>query len=285
MIAIEERQYNTYILSDPYSILELIPERGGIVTRWQVQGQDIFYLDTERLLHPELSIRGGNPILFPICGNLPDNSYTYKEQPYTLKQHGFARDLPWDVADQWAEDDLSLTLLLKSSDNTRAVYPFDFQLEFTYSLQGDMLATHQRFTNHSAEPMPFSVGFHPYFCVSDKTQLEFTIPATEFQDKSTTEKCPFKGEFDFQQDEIDIAFQQLSGHTAQIIDRSRNLRLTLDYSHAFSTLVFWTLKGKEFYCLEPWTAPRNALNTGDHLLYIDPGESLETVFNLAVDFL
>ncbi|MFM7450793.1 MAG: aldose epimerase, partial [Leptolyngbyaceae cyanobacterium] len=55
---------------------------------------------------------------------------------------------------------------------------------------------------------------------------------------------------------------------------------TLTYSPEFSTLVFWTLKGKDFYCLEPWTAPRNALNTGENLLHLAPGASLDITFTL-----
>jgi len=35
------------------------------------------------------------------------------------------------------------------------------------------------------------------------------------------------------------------------------LKLTLEYDDHYSTLVFWTVKGKDFYCLEPW-APPNA---------------------------
>ena len=50
-------------------------------------------------------------------------------------------------------------------------------------------------------------------------------------------------------------------------------------------IVFWTVKGKPFYCLEPWTAGRNALNTGERLLSLAPGDSLETVFSLTADFL
>ncbi|WP_390883501.1 aldose epimerase family protein [Kovacikia minuta] len=147
------------------------------------------------------------------------------------------------------------------------------------------LATHQRYTNHSDVPMPFSVGFHPYFQVTDKTQLEFDIPASSFQDQRTKTVHPFTNSFDFGQDEIDVAFIGVTSQFATVLDKSQSLRLTLNYSNSFGTLVFWTVKGKDFYCLEPWTAPRNALNTGDRLLYLDPGASLETVFNLTVDFL
>jgi galactose mutarotase-like enzyme len=287
MVAIEQRQYKTYILSDAStgSTLEIVPERGGIVTRWQVQGQEILYLDAERFANPELSVRGGIPVLFPICGNLPDNVYIHNGQSYSLKQHGFARDLPWDVVEQSENLRPSLTLALTSNDRTRAVYPFEFRLEFTYTLQGNRLVAVQRFTNHSAAAMPFSVGFHPYFLVLDKSQLEFDIPATGYQDNLSKIMYPYAGHFDLQQDEIDAAFQNLSAQTARVRDRDRRLQLTLHSSNAFSTLVFWTLKGKDFYCLEPWTAPRNALNTGAHLLRLEPGSSLETSFELSVEFL
>jgi galactose mutarotase-like enzyme len=35
--------------------------------------------------------------------------------------------------------------------------------------------------------------------------------------------------------------------------------------------VIWTLPGKDFVCLEPWTAPANALNSGESLLIVPPG--------------
>ncbi|MFM8008354.1 MAG: aldose epimerase, partial [Dolichospermum sp.] len=73
-IDIQQKQYKTYILSDKTAgtQIEVVPERGGIITSWLVQGQEIFYMDSERFTHPDLSVRGGNPILFPLCGNLPD---------------------------------------------------------------------------------------------------------------------------------------------------------------------------------------------------------------------
>jgi len=65
--------------------------------------------------------------------------------------------------------------------------------------------------------------------------------------------------------------------------RAQGLRLTLTQSDVFSIIVFWTVKGKPFYCLEPWTAGRNALNTGDRLIHLAPGASFETVFTLAIE--
>ncbi len=267
------------------SRLEVVPERGGIITSWQVQNQEILYLDEERFANPQLSVRGGVPILFPICGNLPDNTYTLNDKQYTLKQHGFARDLPWkSTQDQVTPEKASLTLVLSSNEQTRAVYPFDFQLAFTYQIQGNTLEIKQQFTNLSTEPMPFSTGFHPYFLTVDKTQLKFEIPSQEYQDQITKEIHSFNGGFDFNRDEIDAAFKQLSGKSATVTDNARKLKLTLEYDDTYSTLVFWTVKGKNYYCLEPWSGPRNAINTGEHLTVLEPQASHTATVRLTANF-
>jgi galactose mutarotase-like enzyme len=285
-IALQQQQYKTYILSDSsaQSRLEVVPERGGIITSWCVQGQELLYLDAERFANPSLTVRGGIPILFPICGNLPDNSYTYNGQDYTLKQHGFARDLPWEVTDSVTQARASLTLVLNSNEQTRAVYPFECQLAFTYQLLGNSLEIRQRYTNYSTEQMPFSTGLHPYFRTLDKTQLKFEIPATQFQDQQTKTIYPFTGNFDFNNDEIDVAFRQLGDCSATATDSSRQLQLQLSWDNTYSTLVFWTVKGKDFYCLEPWSAPRNALNTGEHLIHLEPGASCERLISMRANF-
>jgi galactose mutarotase-like enzyme len=287
-IARQQKQYETYILTDEQaqSRLEVVPERGGIITQWSLQEQDILYLDRDRFADPNLSVRGGIPLLFPICGNLPNNTYTHQGQQYQLKQHGFARDLPWKVtaSSEATQNPVSLTLVLDSNDQTRSLYPFDFQLAFTYQIKDNTLEIQQRYTNHSNEPMPFSSGLHPYFLTSDKTQLEFEIPASEYQDQITKEIHQFSGSFDLSRDELDLVFPQITERSASVTDKGRACKIALGYSDLYSTLVFWTVKGKDFYCLEPWSAPRNALNTGEHLSELPPGGSYEASFSITVTF-
>ena len=285
-VALKQEQYSTYILADQeaHSRLEVVPERGGIITQWRIQGQNILYLDAERFANPQMSIRGGIPILFPICGNLPDNTYTHKNQSYTLKQHGFARDLPWNVTNQATEDCASITLELNSNNQTRAVYPFQFQLSFTYQLQGNTLKIQQHFTNKSKEKMPFSAGLHPYFLAADKSKLKFEIPASQYLDQITGETHPFAGEFDFSQEEIDVAFTSITAHSTSFTNQPGRYRVTIRYSDLYSTLVFWTVQGKKYVCLEPWSAPRNALNTGEQLNSIDPGSTYTATVEMTVGY-
>jgi galactose mutarotase-like enzyme len=284
-ITSQEEEYLTYILSDTdrQSSLKVVPSRGGIITQWQLQGEDILYLDRERFRDPTLSIRGGIPILFPICGNLPDNLYSYNLQTYHLKQHGFARDLPWEVIDRSTDNSASITLSLQSNADTITVYPFAFSLEFTYILVADTLTMQQKYTNNSNVKMPFSTGLHPYFAVRDKSKLEFEISASKYQNQVTKEIKDFTGSFDFNETEIDVAFRNLTKTKCAIVDRSANRKISLSYADAYSTIVFWTIAGKDYVCLEPWTAPRNAINTGESLLYIEPNSSYETWTTIEVD--
>ena len=286
MIRIEQRQYKTYILSDvqTQSELEIVPERGGMITKWRVNNKEILYLDQERFIIPDLSVRGGVPILFPICGNLPDNTYTIEGKKYTLKQHGFARDLPWEVISQSEENGVSLTLGLKSNDLTKEAYPFECEVSFTYLLQRNTLKIIQNYHNQSDRVMPFSTGLHPYFGIKDKNLLRFDIPSEEFIDQKTGAKYPFQGKFDLSWDEIDVIFPELTGNTAKIKDLSQNLEISLKYDQTYTKIVFWTVKGKDFYCIEPWTAGRNALNTKEKLLYLQPKTSLETQVEMTANF-
>ncbi|NJK61203.1 MAG: aldose epimerase, partial [Oscillatoriales cyanobacterium SM2_1_8] len=243
-------------------------------TRWR-RGQDIFYMDEERFRDPALSVRGGNPVLFPICGNLAGDRYTLDGQTYALPQHGFARNRPWQVVAQSVDDEgAQLTVGLTASPETRTGYPFDFDLQLTYRLQGAALVLTATVANHGDRPLPFCLGFHPYFAVADKTALQLDIPATAWVSKSG-ETQEFTGTLDWDQAEIDIAFADLQNHTASVQTGDR--RLTLTFDPTYTVLVFWTVQGKPFYCLEPWSAPRNAFNPDpgqpDRRQWVEPGQT------------
>lgn len=286
-IAIHNKQYKTYTLQDKTSSssIDVVPERGGIITSWRVNDRELLYLDAQRFANPELTVRGGIPILFPICGNLPDNSYEYNGQNYDLKQHGFARDLPWEVAETLTTDKASISLVLTSNEETLAVYPFEFKLIFTYQLKGNVLEICQRYINLGKEKMPFSTGLHPYFLALDKSKLQFDIPTMQYRDQRTGALMDNTGFFDPNIEEIDVVFDTVTGLAASAYDASRDLRITVSYTAAYSTVVFWTLKGKDYFCLEPWTSARNSMNTGDLLTYLEPGASTTTIVRLIANFL
>jgi len=267
-------QYRTYEVRDGEHGIAVIPDRGGIITQWWQGEHQWLYLDQERLRDPQLSVRGGIPILFPICGGLMDNTYAYADTLYPLPQHGFARNLPWAVVD--TQD--GLTLELRDTPETLAVYPFAFCVQFRYSLEGQSLIIAQTYTNQGSQVMPFSSGFHPYFAVKDKASLRWQIPSHAYEIKDQEGVHPFSGSFDWTQPELDYMFANLQGSQAWVEDDQTQLGLEWDSS--FNCLVFWSVQGKPFYCLEPWSSPRYALNTGHGLLHLPPGGSLNMQIRL-----
>ncbi len=60
------------------------------------------------------------PILFPIVGRLVDNTYYVDGKPYSLTQHGFARDLTFSVKEQ---SETKITYIVTSNEETLKKIP------------------------------------------------------------------------------------------------------------------------------------------------------------------
>ena len=59
---------------DQNNYIKFCPKRGGLITNWISDGEEILYFDEKRFMDKTKSIRGGIPTLFPICGNLNTSS-------------------------------------------------------------------------------------------------------------------------------------------------------------------------------------------------------------------
>ena len=68
---------------------------------------------------------GRAPILFPVCGSLKNKEYTFNGKKYGINQHGFARRKMFEVV---SVTETSAAFALKSDEETKAVYPFDFTM-------------------------------------------------------------------------------------------------------------------------------------------------------------
>jgi len=101
-----------------------------------------------------------SPILFPIVGRLKNNSYLFENQQYSLTQHGFARDLPFEIVSQTTE---LAKFKLSYTQNTLACYPFKFELYIAYILSEKTLTCHYEVHNVDSKTVYFSIGAHPAF--------------------------------------------------------------------------------------------------------------------------
>ncbi len=102
------------------------------------------------------------PVLFPIVGGLKNKTYRYNKKEYILGQHGFARDMEFELA---SKAECEIWHRLCSNESTKEVYPFDFELETGFRLFQNQVIALWRVQNRSTKEMYFSIGGHPaFFC-------------------------------------------------------------------------------------------------------------------------
>lgn len=248
------------------------PARGGMVTTWEVDGEPLLYLDQATFDDGTKNVRGGAPVLFPSPGKLAQDLYSVDGRMGALKQHGFARNASFEVIEQSAS---AVKLALRATAETKRAWPWDFSVELAYSLTDDTLRIGHVVTNESPAPMPFGFGFHPYFrCAqADKATARIPTAATRAFDNVTKKHVdvPASG-IDLTAKEVDLHLHGHGRSSAELVVGARAIRV--DASPEYTHWVIWTLEGKDFVCLEPWTCLGNALNTNDpRLIRLAQGEA------------
>lgn len=101
-----------------------------------------------------------SPVLFPNVGKVWQNTTHVNGQPYTLYQHGFLRDMFFKKI---ADEDRHLAFTCCADDESRNVYPFDFQVRIDYRLLRNVITVEWTVENKGDQEMPFQIGAHPGF--------------------------------------------------------------------------------------------------------------------------
>lgn len=201
------------------------------------------------------------PVLFPIVGTLKDNRYFYKDEFYALSRHGFARDMEFEVVDK---KDSSVVFSLKANKQTKALYPFDFEIQIGCTLVDSILNIEYKVINKMDERMPFSIGGHPAFAMPEtfsSYSLEFEKPE-ELKSyilendllSPTTVNIPLSNKtlpLTYSLFEKDaLIFKSLNSKKISILE-SEHAILNF-YFEDFENFGIWTKMNAPFLCLEPW---------------------------------
>ncbi len=174
--------YEVSFIHDIFTIYELretttqshfriCPERGGMVISYAPYGKEILYFDEVTFRDVLVNVRGGIPVLWPICGKMPDGYSDLIDREFVMQNHGLVRQLPWEVVDIDTVNRAAITLKVSSNKTTLLFFPFAFELLFTYELKQGRLSILQTYTNLSDDPMPMYAGLHPYFLAAEKKLL------------------------------------------------------------------------------------------------------------------
>ena len=103
---------------------------------------------------------GRSPVLFPIVGKAPNDTVSVDGARFQMGQHGLARRSNFELV---AEESDRCVYRLRASEASRAMYPFEFQLDIEHRVEGRSVAVRAEVTNLGEKAMPFGIGFHPAF--------------------------------------------------------------------------------------------------------------------------
>lgn len=244
------------------------------------------------------------PVLFPIVGRLPADTYHHVGQPYHLAQHGFARDQEFALARQTPD---TLVFVLRADQLTKAVYPFEFELTITYQLRAAQLTVQWEVSNPAAEDeLLFSIGAHPAFRCPLLSGEQFEDYFFAFDHPVSFERHLLEGGL-------------LNGHTEPVLTEATELPLTYDLfaqdalvlkkfdftrlalrsrrSERFVRLRFdgfpflglWTKgEGAPFVCIEPWHGVASSVGDAGELarkegiMTLTPGQHFVTSYSIEV---
>ena len=252
------------------------------------------------------------PILFPIVGVLKDSKAESAEGTISLARHGLARLNQFEVVEQSTS---SVTLQLKSTEETRTSYPYDFELKLIFSVAGDTLTQTYEVTNPANVVLPFTLGAHPAFNIPipgveaaslDQYHLLFTRSWTSYGPSITD-----KGLCDYTTPQRLIVDSDTLPLSWELIDREKTItledvpdrRITLapnaeasSKAHGiqmdfegFDYLGIWSAApGCPFVALEPWCGIADTVDTDgifEHkpgIICLDPEQSIAKALSIKV---
>lgn len=214
------------------------------------------------------------PVMWPICGGLKDGKFTYKGASYELGKHGYGRFCEFECESAQNE---SAVFLLKSDEESKKQFPFDYEFRITYTLKGSSIEVMYTVMNKTDGEMYFSVGAHEaYMCENgiNAARLDFersvtlesarvdgnllngkTVPM--LNDESTLKLSDKLFENDA------LIFRKIDIHTVKLTDSTTKKTVTVDYP-GFDNLLVWTKPGAPYVCIEPWCGePDSTLSSGN----------------------
>lgn len=209
-----------------------------------------------------------SPVLFPNVGKTYKNRVLINGTQYPTSQHGFARDNVFTCIEAANE---KASFMFRSSEETKEVYLFDFELHINYKLNKKELTVEWQVKNCGDETMYFTIGGHPAFRFAkpEETKADYVL------------KVPGKEKLEYVLIDIscgcanvdEIHTLQLSEETyplsdelfakdALVVDNGQIEEAWLCHkdgtpyvgvrSAGFPNYGIWSVEGAPFVCLEPW---------------------------------
>lgn len=241
-----------------------------------------------------------SPVLFPNVGKQYGMHYLYNGIYYDTNQHGFARDSAFALMDDSAN---AVTMRLEANDETKKVFPFDFNFDINYELDNNKVTITWTVENTGKDTMYFTIGGHPGFnTLPEKSEYQLYFPGKDkltYHLLNTETGCVLPQTYDldlvdnrvtlnnqmFEKDALIFDDAQIS---ECILETKEGQKVLEVISFGFPNYGIWSKPEGPFICLEPWDG--RADNEGFNkeisekpgVLSLAPGETYQKSYSILV---
>jgi aldose 1-epimerase len=283
------------------TLVSIKPSAGNVAFEMLVKGQNVLFFSGG----PPAEFKGGLtgiPFVGPWANRLDEQAFYANGRKYAFDMelgnvrgaipiHGFLTGnaqapVVWEVVDLKADANAAwVTSRLEFSKHPMWMkqFPFAHTVEITHRLQNGVLEVATTITNHSVEPMPVAIGFHPYFQLTDTPRSDWTVSIAAkthwllAQTKVPTgETEPIEKQFpdprriplkDFDLDDVygDL-IRDDAGRATMSVRGAKSQQLDVIFGRNWRAAVVWA-PNRNFVCFEPMAGITDAMNLAHKGLY------------------
>ena len=282
--------------------VSIAPSLGNRAYEMKVHGKNILYFPITDISQAQKTPGlNGIPFLAPWANRLDEQAFwaNGKKYPFNMTLgnvrgpipiHGLLTASPfWHVTEAAADSKaahVTSKLEFWKYPGLMAQWPFAHEYEMTYRLADGALEVQVTVTNLSAESMPMSLGFHPYFRIPDVLRDEWNVHLSARKTIVTDNHLVATGEFKpnelpdpfpVKTNNLDTGFSDLERDAegrAHIWIESGGKKVEVTLGPKFPVALIYdppapTGETREFVCIEPMTGITNAVNLNHEGKYPD----------------
>jgi aldose 1-epimerase len=230
----------------------------------------------------------GVPLLYPWANRLDRDiaSPRVRRDPNGLAIHGLLNGWPaWDVV----RDDgglLAAAFDFGAHEDLLAVFPYPHRVEVEVRTAERSVTVTTRVRPTGDVAVPIAFGWHPYVTLPGvpRSEWEVTLPlrsrllVDERQiPTGQAEPVDYPQPLRLGDREFDDGYEGVADGTRFAIEGGGR-RVEVEFVTGYPYAQVFAPPGDDVICFEPMTAPTNALESGDGLRAVDPGDAFEATF-------
>ena len=233
-------------------------------------------------------------ILFPFVSRVSGGTYEFNGKQFQLHcntpdgqnaLHGLVYKESFEVVSTDSNDD-ECTVVLKLDQNQKQKgFPYTFELVLTYTFSSAGMSLSVKATNTSDKVFPFTIGWHPYFSISDfdNATLRFDADQQVVFDENLiatgTKSNPFPNPLQLGGNSFDDCFI-VNDNEATLHTDVYDANIKVDSDDFY--LQIYTPPNLPMMAVEPMVGMSDSFNNKFGLMQLAPQKSYEITWNIDV---